>query len=323
MRTATRPLKEPINSIVILARECYGDAIMLTPLIAALKDRYPSTSIYIVAFTRIIYDFFSADRNIAGVYHAKREPGKYLFRFWPKKYDLLFNPKDHPSTHFAIQSRIIRARYKAGITGNGIEPLFDFVLDIAANTHESQRNLSLMQVIGAEAAPNCHPYIPEMPVSEAIAELLNRLPDNTYIGINISTGTPGGHRTFEQWSELIRSFPEERFVIFSAPGDLEAKRRIEEPHANVQPTPPTKNLYEVLQIINRLKLLVTPDTSLVHIAACSDKPLVAMYRYNPTDRMAFSPLSTLREVIVSPTQAVKDIANSAVTAAVKKLLRKI
>ena len=45
------------KSIVILARERYGDAIMLTPLIATLRQTYPEVSISIVAFSRIIFVF--------------------------------------------------------------------------------------------------------------------------------------------------------------------------------------------------------------------------------------------------------------------------
>jgi heptosyltransferase III len=322
--TTTRTtLRSEPESVVILARECYGDVIMLTPLIAALKKKHPATKIYIVAFTQIVCNFFRADRNVAGTYHAKRELGRYFFGFLPRKYDLLFNSKDHKSTSFLLQSRLIRARYKVGFRNNGNESLFDYLLDLPLGTHESQRNLALLQVIDGQTPETPRPYIPEMPVSADISNILERLPDNSYVGINISAGTPGGHRTVEQWSELIRSFPEERFVIFSAPGDLEEKRRIEAPHPNVLPTPPTKNLYEVWKIIDKLKLLVTPDTSLVHIAACSDKPVVALYRYNPNDSRLFAPLSTLQEIITSSTQEVMDIDNRLVSETVEKILQRL
>ncbi len=309
-----------LKSIVILARECYGDAIMLTPLIATLRQTYPEISISIVAFTQIIFDFFSADTNINAVYHAKRNLKRYLFEFFPKKFDVLFNPKNHPSTHFHIQSLIIRAKYKIGHRNTSHEALYNHLIDLGPGAHESTRNLALMGVINNSTQQPSRPYIPQMPVSPEIASFLEALPSESCTGINISAGTPGGHRTFEQWSELVRSFPEERFVIFSAPGDITEKRGLEKPHGNVLPSPSTQNLYEVWQIIKKLKLLVTPDTSLVHIAACSDTPLVALYRHNPADSKEFSPLSTLQEVIVSPTPSVIDIENEVVTAALGRML---
>ena len=315
--------KGPPKSVVILARECYGDAIMLTPLFGALRKKYPETRIYVIAFTRIIFDFFSADSNVTAVYHAKRDLKRYLFKFITKRYDVLFNSKDHRSTHFLLQSRLVRARYKVGFRNNGKEELFGCLLDLPAGTHESQRNLALLTAIDGETPPQARPYIPEMPVSKEVTRLLEALPQGSFVGINISVGTPGGHRTVEQWSDLIRSFPSERFIIFSAPKELEEKRRLEAPHTNVLPTPSTKNLYEVSQIVRKLKLLVTPDTSLVHIAACSDTPLVALYRHNSADSRLFAPLSTLQEVIVSPTPDVIDIENTVVTAALGKMLEKL
>jgi ADP-heptose:LPS heptosyltransferase len=306
--------------VVILARECFGDAIMLTPLIAALKQRHPEVSIHVIAFRQIIFDFFSHDANVTAVYHAKRDLKRYYLEFWPVKYDVLFNSKDHRSTSFLLQSRLIRARFKVGYRNNGNEKLFDYLLDLPAGTHESQRNLALVKSIDGDMPEPVRPYIPEMPVSKEVAELLGSMPQDACVGINISAGTPGGHRTFEQWSDLIRNFPDERFVIFSSPGDLEAKRRLEAPHPNVIPTPSTRNLYEVWKIVDRLRLLITPDTSLVHVAACSDRPLVALYRFNPADSRLFAPLSTRQEVIVSPTPDVVDIENSIVNDALSRML---
>ncbi|NTU69048.1 MAG: glycosyltransferase family 9 protein [Chlorobiaceae bacterium] len=313
----------PLRSVVILARECFGDAIMLTPLIAALKRRHPDAAIYVIAFRQIIFDFFSSDRNVTAVYHAKRDLKRYFLEFWPKRYDVLFNSKDHRSTSFLMQSRLIRARHKVGYRNNGNEQLFDYLIDMPPGTHESQRNLALLKAIDGQMPATVRPYIPEMPVSKEVADLLGKMPQDSYIGINISVGTPGGHRTFEQWSDLIRSFPDERFVIFSSPGDLEAKRKLEAPHPNVLATPSTRNMYEVWKIVDRLKLLVTPDTSLVHVAACSDRPLVALYRFNPADSRLFAPLSTLQEVIVSPTEDVVDLDNAVVTEAVRNMIGKL
>ena len=293
---------------------------MLTPLIATLRKTYPEASISIVAFTRIIFDFFNADANITAVYHAKRDLKRYLFEFFPKKFDVLFNPKNHPSTHFHIQSLIIRAKYKVSHRNTRHEALYNHLIDLGPGAHESTRNLALMGAISNSPQQHARPYIPQMPVSNEIATFIEALPTGSYTGINISAGTPGGHRTFDQWAELIRNFPEERFVIFSAPGEIAEKRKLEKPHGNVLPSPSTQNLYEVWQIVKKLKLLITPDTSLVHIAACSDTPLVALYRHNPADSKEFSPLSTLQEVIVSPTPSVIDIENEVVTTALGRML---
>jgi hypothetical protein len=48
-----------------------------------------------------------------------------------------------------------------------------------------------------------------------------------------------------------------------------------------------------------------------------------MYRHNPADSKAFAPLSTLQEVIISPTPDVVDIGNPAVTEALRRMLGRV
>ncbi|NTU98234.1 MAG: glycosyltransferase family 9 protein, partial [Chlorobiaceae bacterium] len=308
------------KSIVLLARERYGDAILMTPLIKALRHEYPEISIYIIAFTRIIFDFFSTDANITAVYHAKKKPGRYFSEVLLKKFDILFNPKNHPSKSFYLQSRFIRARYKVGHRNTNHDDLYDYLIDLAPGTHESLRNLSLLTALGKTPAKEYRPYIPEMPLSDEAKLFIDKLPTDYCTGINISAGAPGGHRTVEQWSDLVRNFPDEKFIVFSGMADIGEKRALEKLHENIQPSPATKNLYEVWKIVQKLKLLVTPDTSLVHVASCSDTPLVAMYRYNPADSIEFSPLSTYREVLVSPATDISAIENTLVSSALGRMI---
>ena len=321
-RQSTLPIEKNPESIVILARECYGDCIMLTPLIGTLRREYPELSIYIIAFSRIIFNFFSADKNVTAVYHAKRDIKRYVKEILTKKFDILFNPKDHPSTHFLIQSQLINARHKVGHFNPYHEGLFDHLITMRPDTHESEKNLSFLQVINQAALNNpCKPYLPPMPVSPETAAFIETIPPGSLVAINISAGHAGGRRTTGHWSQLIHDFPNETFIILSAPAELAEKRQIEQPNPNVLPSPSTRNIYEVGEIVKKLKLLVTPDTSLVHIAACYNTPILALYRKRLADRTQFAPLSTLQQIILSPTPDVIDIDPAQVTTALRQLLK--
>ncbi|MEI8033168.1 MAG: glycosyltransferase family 9 protein [Chlorobiaceae bacterium] len=318
----SQPLPDkPPESIAILAKERYGDCIMLTPLIGELRRTYPNLAIYIIAFNRIIFEFFSADPNVTAVYHAKRNINRYYRGILSKKFDLLFNPKDHPSTHFLIQSKLIRARYKVSHSNPFHEGLFDYLIDTDHLSHESRKNLSLLTLIDAARQPqHCRPYLPPMPVSDDAQSFLSTLEEGKYIGINISAGHSGGHRTPSQWSELVSNFPLETFVIFSSPQDLAEKRAIEQRHCNIRQSPATGNLYEVGEIVKKLRVLITPDTSLIHVASCSLTPLIGLYRASLADRAQFGPLSPIQEVIVSPTPDVVDITTDTIVTSLKRVL---
>ncbi len=318
------PLNKPLESIVILAKERYGDSIMLTPLIGALRREYPELSIYIITFNQIIFNFFSADPNITAVYHAKKNLVRYYKGILSKKCDLLFNPKDHPSISFLTHSMLIRARYKTGHLNPFHEGLYDYLIDLPKHTHESDRNLSLLSIINAKKDPQRHkPYLPPLPVSENITNFLKTLQPGRCIGINISAGHGGGHRTVNQWSELIRNFPNETFIIFSAPDDRDEKIELEQQHANVRLSPSTRNLKEVGEIVKHLKILISPDTALIHVASCFDTPLIGLYRKSLIDHNQFAPLSQLQKVILSPTPDVIDIESDSVTTSLREMIGKL
>ena len=317
-------IDKPLQSVVILAKERYGDCIMLTPLIGNLRKEFPGLSIFIITFNQIIFDFFSTDPNITAVYHTKKNLLRYYNGILSKKFDLLFNPKDHPSTNFLIHSTLIRARYKTGHFNTFHEGLYNHLISLDPGTHESAKNLALLNVIGATPALQpCKPYLPPMPVSPLITEFLQAFQPDQCIGINISAGHSGGHRSPEQWSELISTFPDETFVIFSAPHDLQEKRELEHQHSTVLSSPATANLYEVGEIVKKLKLLITPDTALVHVASCSDTPVIGLYRNTEVDHNQFGPMSTLQEIIISPTPDVADIESDRITASLRKMLIKL
>jgi heptosyltransferase III len=317
-------LDKPLESVVILAKECYGDCIMLTPLIGSLRRAFPELSIFIVAFNQIIFDFFSTDPNITAVYHTKKNLTRYLKGILSKKFDLLFNPKDHPSTNFLIHSRLIRARYKTGHFNKFHEGLYDHLISLDPNVHESAKNLALLNVINSTSKLKySKPYLPRMPVSANITAFLQALKPGQCIGINISAGHSGGHRSCAQWTELISSFQDETFVIFSAPHDLQEKKELEEQHLNILHSPSTANLYEVGEIVKRLKLLITPDTALVHVASCFDTPVIGLYRHTNVDHHQFGPMSTLQEVIISPTPDVTDIESDRILDSLRRVLKKL
>jgi ADP-heptose:LPS heptosyltransferase len=315
---------KPLESIVILAKERYGDSIMLTPLIGALRKEFPELSISIITFSQIVFNFFSSDTNVTAVYYTKKNLTRYYNGILSKKFDLLFNPKDHPSTNFLIHSTLIRARQKIGHFNFFHEGLYDHLIDLPLHTHESEKNLSLLKLIGADREHlHYKPYLPPLPVSEHITTFLKTLEPGKCIGINISAGHDGGHRTVNQWSELIRSFPNNTFIIFSVPDDLEEKRELEQQHANVQPSPSTGNLNEVGEIVKNLKILISPDTALIHVASCFDTPLLGLYRKSLVDHNQFGPLSQIQAVIVSPTPDVVDIESDRIAASLREMIRKL
>ena len=314
------PYEGPKNSFVILAQEKFGDAILLTPLLKNLKNRFPDASVEIVAFSKAVKGFFRSDTRVDAVHYAKANPLRYARAVLFRKFDILFNTKDHPSTNFLLQTLLLRARCKIGIDNEYHAGIYDYLAETDFHSPIALKNCSLLSVLGRPAAPGeCRPYIPPMPVSEAVERFLCKPEARSLYGVNISAGSPTRYWTGENWRKFVDAFPEERFVVLCSPGDLPLKKRLEETCGNIVRSPETGNIHEAELLTGKLKALVTPDTAMVHVASCTNTPVIGLYGKAPQDRSRFSPFLVDYRMVVSPTALVRDIDVDAVVEAFRDL----
>ena len=101
----------PIQSVIILAQEKMGDAILLTPLIGLLRSTLPDIEIHVVTYSSI-YRFFKDDVNIQQVHRGKNHYWSFYKAIWGKRFDVLYSTKDHFSFTFVYQARLIPARFE-------------------------------------------------------------------------------------------------------------------------------------------------------------------------------------------------------------------
>ncbi|UWX57858.1 glycosyltransferase family 9 protein [Chlorobaculum sp. MV4-Y] len=318
-RSGSAEFSGPLRSVAILAQEKLGDCVLLTPLVRNLRCAFPDLEIHLIAFSRASASFFMNDPAVTAVHLVKKQPQRYFREVLSRKFDLLFNTKDHPSTHFLLQSALIRARFKVGHKNPFHEGLYDRLLDLEFHSHMAAKNCALLPLLGVADTETCRPSLPAMPVSNEIRQLLRHLDGLRPIGINISAGQPNRYWTEEKWKTLLGSFPGERFVVLSGPDDVESKQRLEEKCRNVIETPPTNNLYEASLIVSKLRLLVTPDTSMVHVASGAGIPVVGLYREAPQDISRFGPYAVPYELVVSTTGEVSGVEPGEVASAVRRL----
>jgi heptosyltransferase-3 len=319
-RSGVAEFSGPLNSIAILAQEKLGDCVLLTPLVRNLRKAFPDLEIHLIAFSRASASFFMNDPLVTAVHLAKKQPRRYFREVLAREFDLLFNTKDHPSTHFLLQSALIRARFKVGHKNPFHEGLYDRLIDMEFHTHMALKNCALLPLLGVTAeTETCRPSLPATAVSEELTAFLGEIGEDTPIGINISAGEPNRLWTEAKWQALVEHFHNERIVVLSGPDDLEAKRRLEEQCPNVLASPPTRSLYEASRIVAKLRLLVTPDTSMVHVASATGTPIAGLYREAPQDISRFGPYAIPYEIVISPTGEVSGIEPDEVARALCQL----
>ncbi len=90
---------------------------------------------------------------------------------------------------------------------------------------------------------------------------------------------------------------------------------------NIVPSPLTINLYETSLIIEKTRMLVTPDTALVHVASCSGTPVLGLYGMASQDQSRFRPFMIKHSMAISPTTHIQDISAKLVIESLNTLLR--
>jgi heptosyltransferase III len=314
------PVSSPpktIRTVLILAQEKLGDAMLLMPLFALLKRGIPGVRIAVVIYGPA-GECYSCNPNIDLVLHGKRNYPALFHKLRRFDADLLYNPKDHASFTFLYQSRLFPAQFRVGIEHPLHHGFFHHLIPLDFHKHMALKNCALLDFLGISySEEDCRPMLPGGPVSEDIARFAKTLPPGT-IGVNLSAGEPCREWPVEKWTAFL-SAVKRTAVVFAMPDRLQDKKQIESAFPFILPSPMTRSIDDVGAILERLGLLVTPDTSFIHAASAVKVPVVGLYRADPVHIERFGPFRIPHRQVLSDTGSVADITVESVLSAVKDL----
>ena len=90
-------------------------------------------------------------------------------------------------------------------------------------------------------------------------------------------------------------------ILFHKPDDRDWVSELipNEASSYAFPSYPTESILDLAAIIDNLDLIISPDTSIVHIACAFNKPLVAIYTNQMENFEIWHPISDCNKVIFS------------------------
>ena len=312
-----RPPAE-VRSIMILAQEKLGDAILMTPLFVHLRHLFPHAEIVVAAFSPA-GRFFRADPHVDRVEFVKENWLRFLRRY-RGKVDLLFNSKDHPSFTFLFATAALNARHSAGFAHPFHRGYFNHVLDVPFHQHIVEKYCDFLRYLGGNpSAESCRPYLPDGEISPEVRQFMRSQGATAVLAVNLSAGEKDREWPLERWEEFLAEVRRPAIVL-AMPARSGDKRRLESRFQHVIPSPATATIFDAAEIVRGVRCLVTPDTALVHVASCFDIPVVGLYRADPDHVQRFHPLSSHHRCLVSPSYRVEDIDVNEVVQAVEEML---
>lgn len=281
------------EKILIIQLRRIGDVLLTTPVIEALRERFPSSQI----------DFLvekPADEVLRGnpylnniILSDKKffEQIKLIKRIRKEKYDLIIdflgNPRSAWVTFFS------RAKYRVGFDIPGRQ----FAYNIRIKRDNLSKyvvhfKLDALKAIGIDS-PQKKMFFP---VPEDI-ELFIEHSLHSYLDKNkILVGmAPWSRRQARRWpkhyfAEIADRLMEKynsQVILFWGPGEKEAIEEVASLMRNKPLISPPANLKQVAALIKKCDLMVTNDNGLMHIAVSVGTPTVTMY--GPTDSENWNP----------------------------------
>jgi heptosyltransferase-3 len=262
-----------------------GNTLLSTAPLGALLARYPDARIDVLAAepTASLFEGLPVDR----VYSISR---RFVFAPWRmvrlfaelrgRGYDLAFDG-GLTSLSSALYMLIAGARERVGKEGASA-PLLTVKLPIenAANVHALAESLA----IALEVPAACQPLYEVSPrESEAASSLLgdlgiaSRRDASSFVAVFV-----GGHRQkrwpWPRWRELLTRLDAGPVpvVVIIGPEESTIANRVRVLARNSLRVAPPLSIRSVAAVIARARILVTPDSGPMHLAAALGVPVVAL-----------------------------------------------
>jgi len=301
MDPAHQPLVEHrFSNILALDFSLIGDLVMLSPALRRLRETYPGSRLTLVGqpiawelFRAgnlidevVVWDKRGTDRGLSGLLRLAR-------RLRQKHYDAAFI--FHRSFGSALVAYLARIPVRVGYC----HELRDFMLTHRVKQpelpeHLTRENLHLLDEVGipGEETPV------EVDVDRAFEDdFLKRMKHRLDVnGRPIVLVCPLGGWPTKSWrpqliNRLLDRFAvhDATFAIVGAPGEEQYASDIYSVNNEVVNLVGRTTLRELVYLVQRADVVVSPDTSVVHLANAVGTPVVALFGPTAAERCGPSP----------------------------------
>ncbi len=268
-----RPRRRPVDPkrILVAPHLRLGDAILITPLIAKLREQYPAAEIVLISSPPMVPLY---QGNPYGVvvwpYHPRRfETVAAMIR--RDGFDLAVVPGDNRNGWLAAA---LRAKWIVAHAGDRpklkswmIDELIEYPLTPAA-----------MGEIFAELAPGPGPRPYQVGNWPAPACRTFDLPSNPYVVLHVGANVRLKFWPPEKWFQLARWFDEQSLdVVWSGGSGEEAIVEQIDPEKRYRSYAGHLDLAQMWRLIAHAVIFISPDTGVAHLARLTGVPAVSLF----------------------------------------------
>ncbi len=333
-RPASPSMRPPTN-ILLIRPGGIGDVVLLAPAIAALKTKFPATTITVLVEKRNA-GVFAMVRGIERVLRYDM-PAEFLAAFRPRP-DLVIDTEQYHRLS-AVVARLTGATTLIGFATNERARLFHHAIPYSHDDYEAESFFRLLSPLSIHAPASLEPPFLSIPhkAQTLVVELLAPLAEKPFItlfpGASIAERRWGGERFAEVAAQLHHyGFAS---VVVGGTEDRAAGATIVAAAGGLNLAGQT-SLAETAAILAQSALLISGDSGVLHLGVGLGIPTVSLFgpgiaaKWAPrgprhrvlNQHLPCSPCTRFGYTARCPCQAscLKQITPAAVTAAALSLL---
>jgi ADP-heptose:LPS heptosyltransferase len=310
-----------------------GDVLVSTPLFAALKRKYPNAIVDVLLSTNnhfvLANDPFVRKRWIYEKHFVSS--WKMMSAIRKEHYDFVIDLMDNPSATSTAICLLSGARWTVGLEKQNAF-VYDIVVPLISrkDAHIVDRIARLLVPFGID------PTDEDLRIRYNVTEHARKFSERVFqdngifpaktMGINISAGHDVRFWGVENFRTLItlfqKKYPTHAILLLSKPSHRTLSEKIVSGFLHVVLAPLTNSFDEFAGLIKTLSLLVTPDTSAVHLAAAFSIPSVVMYVQSDKNLRIWDPYKSRSESLIADVDDLRAISPEDVFQAVQRLMSK-
>lgn len=274
---------DTIRRILLVRTDKLGDVIVSTPIFEALRQRFPNAEIDLLLGRKNgaaapllahLDHIFQTNKRLSTIVSL-------ISQLRARRYDIAIDMLTGDSMTAAVYTNFSGAKVKIGFDDSSPAIYTVPVRRPTANEHQVMYLFRLLAPLGIVVSPQDVRQSIVLPQA-TIEKARTRLPTDSVgnrrlVMINISGSSVRKYWGSSNYARLARDLgsPSTRVIFVSAPSDIGSLQEIAGA-SGAEWLAPCPDFVEFAAVLSLADLVITPDTSIVHIAAALNKPVVAL-----------------------------------------------
>lgn len=306
------PVIDSNSKLLFIRLNRIGDALVTTPLLYQIKKATGCT-IHVLASRQNYFIFDNKDIVDEIIIFNKnvKDIGGLINRINETNYDMIFDLHDDVSSTVSHLLAVTKVKHKVGLNKSN-KKLFSYIVPKLESSkyHVIDRVMEFSKHLKLNIDEDSFNvvYSPKQDSIKAADFFTTKhFHENKFtIGINISAGSEARFWGVYNYKKLISVLEEYNLhiVIMCAEKDLKHALEIAEQKYPIFYNPS----FDVFSaMMSKLNFLVTPDTSIVHIASAYQVPVFGLYVKYRTNDVIWSPYKSKFECVITTESTLENI----------------